>query len=160
MESLFGGRADNFFNEAKGGDYIIDPANSNALQYRLYLQKLKGTALTRSTEYHNVRHHVMKKLLEQTQRDVFKTFYKLLTVGQDHSGNSIINGITGADAGTWTPVFVPNLPKKEVSTIAMSAVDAVSAILDDVLEKILPEDLISQVTKVNKMTNDANLFKA
>jgi hypothetical protein len=42
----------------------------------------------------------------------------------------------------------------------MSAVDAVSAILDDVLEKILPEDLISQVTKVNKMTNDANLYKA
>ncbi len=160
MESLFGGRADNFFDTAKGGDYIIDPANSNALQYRLYLQKLKGTALTRSTEYHNVRHHVMKKLLEQTQRDVFKTFYKLLTEGKDHSGQSIITGMPATEFGIWAPVFVPNLPKKEVSTIAMSAVDAVSAILDDVLEKILPEDLISQVTKVNKMTNDANLFKA
>jgi hypothetical protein len=101
----------------------------------------------------------MKRLFEQTQRDVFKTIYKLLTVGQDHDGNSIIDGIKDATDTVWIPVFVPNLPKREVSTIAMKAVDAITSVLDDILDKILPEDLITQVTKVNKMTNDANLFR-
>jgi hypothetical protein len=134
-------------------DFKVDTSNHSGLDYETYKSKMKTFAMTKPAEYADMRIEVIEKLKKEAMKDIYKTFYMLLTEGQTKDGKAILTN------GDWVAKFKPNMNYQQVSEIALGAVKTYHKMIDDALEDVIPDYLDKLAGSVVKKQADAELFK-
>lgn len=121
---------------ANPGDerFSINPSDYLGFDYEAYRNDLYALALSKPSEYFDLRKSVIKKVKTEAVGDLYKSFFNILSKGRDKDGrNEIIKPATG-------PAMIPCYPQQEVSKISLKAARTLDDILNEVIEIILPQD--------------------
>ena len=114
--------------------YRINTANYLGIQHSTFKNKLMELALTKPSDYFDLREKVLEKVKTDAIADLYNTIFNTMTDGKDLKGGSIAAGAT-AEA-----ILKPSYPHQEVTEIALAAAKTMDKIIDDVIEIILPID--------------------
>ena len=113
-------------------DFKVDTSDYLGFKYEEYKNDLYALALAKPADYFKLRKAVLEKVKTEAIGDIYKSFYNVLSQGQDKNGAQIIR-IDGVDSK-------PSYPAQEVSKIALKAARTLDDILNEVIEVILPAD--------------------
>ena len=114
-------------------NFEVNPANYLGFEYEAYKNDLYALALSKPSEYFELRKNVLKSVKTDAIGDIYSTFSKILGPGQNKAGTEIIKTSTA-------PAYKPSYPSQEISKIALKAARTLDEILNEVIEIILPSD--------------------
>lgn len=109
-------------------NFKINTDNYLAFEYEEYKEALQALALSQPSEYYKLRKNVLSSLKKGIIKQVFETYYNLLTSGT----------ISGEDHFTTAGVPAPHYPNQKASEFALGASKTINHILDECLDIILP----------------------
>ena len=113
--------------------FEVDTNDYLGFKYEAYRNEMYAIALATPSDYFKIRKEVLGKVKNEAIKDIYTSFYKILSLGEDQGSNKIIKPATGAP-------LIPGFPQQEVSKIALKAARTLDALLDEVINIILPAD--------------------
>lgn len=108
-------------------NFRVDAANHTGLQYQMYMDELRGSAVSDPKKYFECRRRLNEQLKEELLTRNFSLIYDVLD-----------EGILDGDMIT---LFPPHYPKQKIAEISMQAVETIAEIVDDIIEKLMPASL-------------------
>lgn len=126
-------------------NFKINTDNYLGFEHEEYLSDLQALALSNPSEYYQIRRAVLSALKKGIIKEVFNTYYTLLTKGE-----------VGSERPFESTNFKskPNYPAQKASEFALGASKTINGILDDALEIILPANHIDVAHKRLLKTTD------
>ena len=115
-------------------NFKIDTSDYLGISHTTFKNKLMEIALTKPSEYFQLREKVLERVKTNAIANLYNTIYLVLTEGKLNDGN------LAAAGATQSAIFVPNYPKQKVTEIALSAAKTMDEIIDGIIEIILPID--------------------
>jgi hypothetical protein len=116
-------------------NFMVDTSDFLGFKYAEYCNEIYGLALSEPTKYFALRKEVLKKAKTDAVGDLYKTFYNLLSKGQDKAGNAILDGRE------------PGFPQQKVNEFALGAAATLDKIIQDAINIILPLDYKEMATE-------------
>lgn len=122
-------------------NFKINPADYLGSDYEAFKTDMLELAISKPSEYFNLRKIVLKRVKTQAVQDQYNIYYSLLTAGVAY--NSIKEGTTevvpkNANISGVDGIFVPKMPKQLVNEFALKAAKTIEAIADEAVEMLLP----------------------
>ena len=108
-------------------NFEVDTSDYLGFQYEEYLNNVMAIAMSKPAEYYRMRAATLKALKQVVVKQVYETYYKLLTIGQ-------INGTNTLDG------LIPHYPQQKASQFALGASKTINEILNSALDIILPSN--------------------
>ena len=106
-------------------NFEVDTSDYLGFQYEEYLNEVMAIAMATPAIYYKMRADTLKALKQVVVKQVYETYYKLLTIGQ-------INGTNTLDG------LIPHYPQQKASQFALGASKTINEILNSALDIILP----------------------
>jgi hypothetical protein len=121
-------------------NFKINPADYLGSDYEAFKTDMLELAISKPSEYFNLRKTVLKRVKTQAVQDQYNIYYSLLTAGV------AFNAVPGVDAGknifdnlaAGVSPFTPKMPKQLVNEFALKAAKTIEAIADEAVEMLLP----------------------
>ena len=111
--------------------FEIDTSDYLGYKYDQYVDKLYAMALSKTSDYYTLRDEVVDKVKIQSVGKIYKLFNDILSDGTVDNVQVIkINNVN----------VKPCYPRQEVSKISLKASRTLDAILNEVIDIILPKD--------------------
>ena len=120
----------------------VDVLNHFGTNHDAYKSELYKFALTKPSEYFDLRKKVLNSVKNDAIKNLYKTIYNLMLSGKDIAGNPVI---IAADK------LEPQVPVNKINNFALSAVATMTEIVDDMIEMLLPLEINNILTA--KFTN-------
>ncbi len=118
-----------------GFNFKVNPSDFRRIEHEKFRTKLLNLAITKPTEYNDLRMQVLEAVKERAVNAQYNIYYYLLTAGRNEKNNaSIIEGKANAD------LFVPRVPANVVNEFAMKASATIDKIAEEAIEMIMPDD--------------------
>ena len=112
----------------KDFNFKVSPSNFRGVEHEKFRTKLLNLAITKPTEYNDLRMHVLAAVKETAVNTQYNIYYYLLTAGKNEKNDrSILEGTTSSGLAD---LFVPKIPANVVNEFAMKA----SATIDKIAE--------------------------
>ena len=124
-------------------NFQVDTSDYLGFKYEEYLNNLMSLAMSKPSEYYDMRAETLKELKQVVVKTVYDTYYGLLTKGE-------VNGKKPLK-------FVPNYPQQKASQFSLAASKTINEILNSALEIILPANHLD-VAKI-KLTQKGEATK-
>ena len=105
-------------------NFQVDTSDYLGFLYEECLNKLTSVAMTKPSDYYDIRAEVLKDLKQIVITNVYKKYYTLLTT-KDIGATKII-------------VLIPHYPQQKASQFALQASKTINEILNSALDIILP----------------------
>ena len=119
----------------KDFNFKVNPSDFRGIEHEKFRTKLLNLAITKPTEYNNLRMNVLEAVKEAAVNSQYNIYYYLLTTGRNELNNkSIVEGDPNAD------LFVPRVPANVVNEFAMKASATIDKIAEEAIEMIMPDD--------------------
>jgi len=118
-------------------EFKIDPADYLGIEHEGFKQTMLELALSKPSEYFELRRIILDHVKKETVKNIYTTYYNLLTLGKKKDGSDIVTGSAGK---MYDGKFKPNVPKQKVNEFALGASKTIDKIAEDALELILPQD--------------------
>jgi hypothetical protein len=118
----------------------VNISNYLVLSNQEYTQRLYNISLTTPSVYTTTKIRVLKALKQEFSKHLYNTFYNLMLYGKDANGTDLITFPT-------IGLLEPQLPLNEVQSFSLSVVKTFAEIVDEVIEKILPEQFDNIVAR-------------
>ena len=116
-------------------NFKVNPSDFRGIEHEKFRTRLLNLAITKPTEYNNLRMQVLEKVKEKAVNSQYNIYYYLLTAGRNEANDrSIIEGEDNAD------LFVPRVPANVVNEFAMKASATIDKIAEEAIEMIMPDD--------------------
>jgi len=115
-------------------DFRIDPNNYMGIEHEEYKTNLLQLALTKPTEYFELRKTVLANVKRASVAGIYETYYRLLTNGSSPADTN------DASLANKNPIFQPCLPRQKVNEFALKASKTIDAISEEAIDLILPMD--------------------
>jgi len=120
-------------------DFKVDTSNYLGLSNAKFKNELLRLALTKPEDYFKLRADVLEKITERIVKNMFETFYNVMTDGTvDDGAGTPVAASAVKDAGGANNVFKPNMAYQDVSKFALSASETLQGICEECVEKLLP----------------------
>ena len=118
-----------------GFNFKVNPSDFRGIEHEKFRTKLLNLAITKPTEYNDLRMNVLEAVKEKAVNAQYNIYYYLLTAGRNEKNDaSIIEGKPNAD------LFVPRVPANVVNEFAMKASATIDKIAEEAIEMIMPDD--------------------
>ena len=118
-----------------GFNFKVNPSDFRGIEHEKFRTKLLNLAITKPTEYNDLRMQVLEAVKEKAVNAQYNIYYYLLTAGRNEKNDaSIIEGKLNAD------LFVPRVPANVVNELAMKASATIDKIAEEAIEMIMPDD--------------------
>ena len=119
----------------EGFNFKVNPSDFRGIEHEKFRTKLLNLAITKPTEYNDLRMQVLEAVKEKAVNAQYNIYYYLLTAGRNELNNkSIIEGKPNSD------LFVPRVPANVVNEFAMKASATIDKIAEEAIEMIMPDD--------------------
>ena len=112
--------------------FKLDTNDVLGLNYQKYCEKIKSLALSKPSEYFDLRQEVLEKVKADAVGNLYNTLFAVLSEGKDLAGNPI--GKLG------TEKFVPCYPSQKINDFALGAATDMAEWINDAIDIILPDD--------------------
>ena len=129
--------------------FEITPDDYLGFKYEEYKNDLYAMALSKPSEYFQLRKTVLQKVKTDAIGDIYKTFFNILSKGTDKSNTQIVKIDNQAVA--------PSYPQQEVSKIALKAARTLDEILEQVIDIILPANFKDLANSRAVQKSDQNI---
>ena len=106
-------------------NFQVDTSDYMGFKYEEYLNKLMSLAMSKPSEYYQIRSDTLKALKQGIITQIYTTYYTLLTKGTINATNTL--------AG-----LVPCYPQQKASQFSLAASKTINEILNSALDIILP----------------------
>ena len=114
-------------------DFEIDTNDILGFNFESYCCLMRGCSISHPEKYQKIRKAVMETVRRDAVKNIYKTFFNVLTKGQDINGGIIVGfNIDG------TPCK-PGYPSNKVSDFAQGAAEAMTRYCNDCVDIILPQ---------------------
>ena len=130
--------------------FEITPDDYLGFKYEEYKNDLYAMALSKPSEYFNLRKKVLQKVKTEAIGDIYKSFFNILSKGTDKAGTQVIV-IDGVGA------VAPSYPQQEVSKIALKAARTLDEILEEVIDIIMPANFKDLANSRAVQKSDQNI---
>ena len=128
--------------------YAVKPANYLGMEYKAYKNDLYALAISKPSEYFLLRKNVIQSVKTDAVGNIYTTFKNILSEGKALNGNSLIRT-------TDNIVYEPRYMNQDIGIIALKAAETLDAILDEVIEIILPQNFKNlAVERTEKISNE------
>jgi hypothetical protein len=114
-------------------NFMVDTSDFLGFKYAEYCNEMYALALAKPSDYFDLRKKVLQSAKTDAVSDLYKTFYNLLSKGQDKTGKPIITTATSGD-------IQPSYPQQKVNEFALSAAATLDKIIQEAINIILPLD--------------------
>ena len=115
--------------------------------YQEYRDTMYGIALSTPSDYTKIRREVMTAVKKDAVKDIYTTFYNILSLGTDKTnGTSIIKPASG-------PPLKPGYPEQKIADLSLKASRTLDALLNEVIQIILPANFEDLANKRSKDTS-------
>jgi hypothetical protein len=118
-------------------NFKIDPSNYAGIDHEAYRSDMLNLALTRPTEYIQLRKDVLQAVKKQAVNTQYAIYYNLLTKGKTPEGMTILDG---KPSKPLEALFCPHVPNQVVNEFALKASKTIDKISEEAIELILPQD--------------------
>ena len=119
-------------------EFKIDPADYLGIEHEGFKQNMLELALSKPSEYFELRRIVLDHTKKETVKNIYTTYYNLLTLGKKNDGSDIVPSTGGTKM--YDNKFKPHIPKQKVNEFSLMASKTIDRIAEDALEMILPQD--------------------
>jgi hypothetical protein len=109
-------------------NYKVDPDNYMGFQHDEYKTKCYSLALSDPTKYYELRSTVFTAIKRNALKNLYKTFYDILSTGE----------LDGADIIKNIVKVAPNYPNQKASKFALDACATLMPVIESVIEILLP----------------------
>jgi len=106
-------------------NFQVNTSDYLGFKYEEYLNNLMAIAMSRPSEYYDMRAKTLKALKQDVIETIYNTYYGLLTTGVIN-GQNTLNSLT------------PSYPQQKASQFSLAASKTINEILNSALEIILP----------------------
>jgi len=121
--------------------FRVNTSNYLGISHNNYKNNLLQMALTNTDKYFKLRSIVVKKVKEDAIRQMYETFYNVMTRGTDLAGNPIAPNIQVEDElGANVAVFQPEYPEQKVCEFALGCTRTLEALCEECVQIIMPAD--------------------
>ena len=135
-----------------GFNFKVNPSDFRGIEHEKFRTKLLNLAITKPTEYNDLRMNVLEAVKEAAVNSQYNIYYYLLTKGcQEDGATSIIEGKPNAT------LFVPRVPANVVNEFAMKASATIDKIAEEAIEMIMPDDWKDVADKRLYTTTKSNI---
>ncbi len=101
---------------------------------------------------------IIDKVKKENMEMMYTLFYNLLTTGTQNDGRTSL--VAGRDSeADWVKLFVPNMKKQQVSQTALGAVKTMNALIDKVMDDLIPKNFLNISHNVTKKNTEGGLFQ-
>ena len=119
----------------KDFNFKVNPSDFRGIEHEKFRTKLLNLAITKPTEYNDLRMKVLEEVKEAAVNAQYNIYYYLLTKGCKEDGAThILEGKPNKD------LFVPRIPANVVNEFAMKASATIDKISEEAIEMIMPDD--------------------
>lgn len=101
--------------------------------YEMYVSSIRALALSKPDEYFKLRRDVLQKVKKDAVGNLYKTFFNVLSLGQDIDGRAI--GKLGSN-----DEFRPCYPSQKINDFAISVASDLADHINRCIDIILPDD--------------------
>ena len=119
-------------------NFRINTSNYLGLSNAKYKNNLLKMALTKPEDYFKLRATVLENLTETIVKNMFNTFYNVMTKGTNSIKDDGAGDNCGGDIGRLDDLFAPNMAYQDVSEFALAASKTLQAICEECVEELLP----------------------
>ena len=112
--------------------FKLDTNNVLGLDYGLYVEAVKALAISKPSEYYELRREVLMKVKADAIGNLYNTFFAVLSEGKDLAGNPI--GMLGKDK------LIPKYPSQDINNFSIQAASHLSEYINKCVDIILPSD--------------------
>ena len=113
--------------------FEVDTNDYLGFKYEEYRNEMYALALSKPSDYFKLRKDVLGKVKNEAIKDIYSSFFNVLSLGRDRAGRVPIVVSGGLE-------YQPGYPQQEVSKIALKAARTLDSLLDEVINIILPAD--------------------
>ena len=117
--------------EQISSSFRVDPLNYLGEKYNAYLAKMYTLALSKPTEYLQLRENVKETVKRTAVTAIYSEYYSILTSGKTSNGTCIYG----------TTQYTPNYPEQEVNDFCIGAAKSLNEILDKLCDIIIPDNM-------------------
>jgi hypothetical protein len=125
-------------------NFKLDTSDYLGHEYEEFKQSLMELALSEPKKYFELRKNVMRAVKVQAVKDVYDTYYNMLTEGLNKAGD---RRLLSAPGGAILPSdgyiqggFKPHISKQKVNEFALQAAKTLDDIAEKAVEMIIPAD--------------------
>ena len=108
-------------------NFEVDTSDYLGFQYEEYLNEVMAIAMSTPSVYYKIRSDTLKALKQVVVKQVYESYYNLLTLGEINGKNTLNN-------------LVPHYPQQRASQFALGASKTINEILNSALDIILPSN--------------------
>ena len=108
-------------------NFEVDTSDYLGFQYEEYLNEVMAIAMSTPSVYYKMRADTLKALKQIVVKQVYKSYYNLLTLGEINGKNTLNK-------------LVPHYPQQKASQFALGASKTINEILNSALDIILPSN--------------------
>ena len=108
-------------------NFEVDTSDYLGFQYEEYLNEVMAIAMSTPAIYYKMRADTLKALKQVVVKQVYESYYKLLTLGEINGTNTLNK-------------LVPHYPQQKASQFALGASKTINEILNSALDIILPSN--------------------
>jgi len=106
-------------------NFQVNTSDYLGFKYEEYLNELMAIAMSKPSEYYDMRAKTLKALKQDVIETIYNTYYGLLTTGVINGTNTLNN-------------LTPSYPQQKASQFSLAASKTINEILNSALEIILP----------------------
>lgn len=108
------------------------------IKYRSFSSKVKSLALSKPSDFFNLRHHVQEQLEERLVTVIYEEIYQFLKYGKiDKKDIKIANA---AGTGSINLPAAPSVPPQKINSIALAMCSDIGKSLEEAINLVLPDD--------------------
>ena len=119
-------------SDIEASKFFLDTDDVLGFAYQQYVSNIRGLALSKPSEYYQLRAQVMKQVKTDAVKNLYKTIFQILSKGRKFDGGSI--GVFG------TGDYVPSYPSQKINDFTISVAAQLGDALNQVIDIILPDD--------------------
>lgn len=101
--------------------------------YEMYVSSIRALALSQPAKYFELRRQVLKTVKKDAVGSLYKTFFNVLSKGQDINGKEI--GLLGS-----SEAYTPSYPSQKINSFALEVSSDLADHINRVIDIILPDD--------------------
>ena len=141
---------------AANNNFKIDVVNSLGFQHSSYRQAITSLCIGNPKQYYELKSIVYSTLRDQIISALYDNIYRILDEGRLVGGNPIGSAAVGGPRLGQAP-YIPNFPKQQISSIAISCCKQLNDHLEVIMNILLPNknDLLAKESVSIKGINDA-----
>ena len=136
-------------------EYKVDPSNFLGIEHSEYKNEILALALSRPSEYYQLRKAVVKNMKTGFVTQAYDSFYNLLSTGSKTGASDASMAVNG---GAAKDLFIPKLPKQEINQFALRAAKTLNAMVEEAIELVLPANHLDIAHKIERGKSEANML--